>query len=138
MSGKEKHILVVELDEKYAARFPDADPSTLWRLECVNPVFCTGWIECRKDHDGYDPDEETSPAFDQYEDVLIHGEFHEWQYGYSWCVPLPDNECSLRGYDLEPPAELWDREAENWKIGRWRVEAEIDDDCCTLLLVSDE
>lgn len=58
-------------------------------ITCTDPDACEGWIECRWDHDWYDPDESTSPAYGQYEDVMIHGEPHAWHNRYGWTVAHP-------------------------------------------------
>ena len=62
---------------------------------CPGPKYCHGWQECDGDHTGYDPEDEESPAFDQYEDVEIHGVLHEWKCGHNWTVPYKG--CVLEG-----------------------------------------
>lgn len=135
-----RHILVVTPDEEYAARFPDARPYTRYRYECTVPGGCGGWEECcdPAGHEGFDPEDETSPAYDQHEDVEIHGVLHEWRWGYEWTVPFVGCVVKEGGYD--PPEELYQRGEDGWElpVGRWVVEDEWHDEECYMKLVGPE
>lgn len=116
------HYASVTVDEDHAARFPDHETEYLTRIECSNPAACPGWQECRSgDHAGFDPDDERSPAFDEFEDVEIHGVLHDWRRGY-WTVPfkgcpvVANFDCDIYGL----PSPL--------RPGRWRLEVDWDDE----------
>ena len=121
------HVLVIDDTENNG-----------WTFECPGQPACSGWEECRDPagHEGFDPEDEDSPAFDEYEDVEIHGVFHEWQWGYGWTVPFVGCVVDENGCDL--PYELWDREQDRYKPGRWIVNDDWDDTDCTLILVGPE
>lgn len=139
-----RHVLVVEPDAEYAARFPDFAPEVRWRIECPDGNGCSGWIECDGNHEGFDPEDEDSPAYDEYEDVEIHGVLHAYQWGYGWTTPLPEGQCVVGECQpgIDPPEDLWQRDEQTnnlrLPLGRWVVEDEWDDTNCTLLLVGPE
>lgn len=64
------------------------DPEWSFDLECESGGNCGWWIECTEDHTGYDPEDEESAAYDEWEGVEIHGVLHEWQWGYGWTGPI--------------------------------------------------
>lgn len=132
-----EHFVTVHVDAAHLdqlARFrpvTDADRADAYAatIECSDPAACDGWIECDKDHDGYDPEDETSPAYDEFEDVMIHGVPHDWHYG--WTVPYAGcpvvGSCHL-GWDV-PEGIPMDRP------GRYLVDDEWDDSLVSLTLV---
>lgn len=127
-----RHWVLVTRDEDYIARFGDDpdDPATKWTIECSDPSACEGWEECPGEHGGFDPNDEDSPAFDEYEDVEIHGVPHEWRWGYGWTVPYAG--CPVMGGSADDaPAEV----AAAQGVGRWEVDADWDDTDCYLILV---
>jgi hypothetical protein len=77
------HTLTITESDHWTHEDPDWD----FKITCWAPSTCEGWIECSGDHAGYDPEDEESPAFDEYEDVEIHGLLHEWRN--NWVVPFP-------------------------------------------------
>lgn len=115
-----RHILIVDEDREG------------FTIECADPAHCAGWIECTGDHTGYDPEDEESPAFDEWEDVEIHGVFHDWRRGYGWTVPYPG--CVVAAEAVEAPDELWERVDGDYllKPGRWVVDDDWDDTSCYL------
>lgn len=121
-----EHVLVVAKSDDWH----DDDPAWDFAVECCNPDQCNGFIECDKAHDGMDPNEETSPAYDQTENVLIHGEHHDWHYGFGWCVPF--NGCVVKGVGNWTDS-AWDI-ASDHGAGRFVVEDEWDDDCSLLFV----
>lgn len=92
-----EHYAVVYLDREHLRRLAelrrvtrkDIKNAYSVRIECSNPVGCPAFIECSKDHHGFDPHDEDSPAYGEFVDVLIHGEPHEWDSEYGWCVEYP-------------------------------------------------
>lgn len=117
--GKYRSITDKDVKDYYAAR-----------LICTDPSTCPGWIECDKDHTGYDPDDETSVVFDEYEDVLIHGEYHNWRYGYGWVVDFPG--CPVTGNDWEVPDEI-----DTKRDGKYLVDVEWEDEFVYLSVVKE-
>ena len=53
-----------------------------------------------------DPDDETSPAFDEFEGVMIHGESHDWTWGHNWTVPCEGCPVVNGDYDTPDGVEL--------------------------------
>lgn len=129
------HFIVVEVDQTYLDRLAKIRPVTeedradawAWRIECSDPASCPGWIECDKDHSGMDPEEENSPAHDQYEDVSIHDVLHEWRDS-CWVIDHPG--CPVQSADADTPHGL-----DQTKEGRYPVEADWDGTDCTLMLI---
>ena len=134
------HTFVVEPDTEYLEKLAvirrvtddDREDATTWLIECSDPAACPGWVECGENHDGFDPHDEDSLAYDKYEDVTIHGVPHEWRYGYMWTVDYPG--CPVQGFaiDLEPPDEL----PRPLRPGRWEVDTDWDGDTCILTLTT--
>ena len=94
----------------------------------LGPWCGPGWIECDGDHTGFDPDDETSPAYDEWEGVMIHGVPHdwhlcEWTVPYTGC-PVTDfaREQDFDGIDLSRP-------------GRWLLDVDWDDDDCYMTVI---
>ena len=126
------HYAVVTVDEAYAARFPTFPTEYVTRIECSDPAACPGWEECRGgDHAGFDPDDEESAAYDQYEDVEIHGVLHEWKWGYGWTVPFAGCPVAANfdGDIYELPTPL--------RPGKWRLEDEWDGEDVYLTVVAE-
>lgn len=132
-----KHQLEVYLDEDFLSRLADFRPVTAedraeayaWRIVCSDPEACPAWVECEKDHAGYNPDDEDSVVFDCHEDeVLIHGVIHEWRWGYGWTVAYPGCPVAVADYDLPEGVSL-DRP------GFYPVDVDWDDDLCSVFLV---
>lgn len=120
------HVIVVTVDD------PDS-----YTIECPGKPACSGWIECDGDHEGYDPEEEASPAYDEWDDVEIHGVLHDYKWGHGWTVPHPG--CVVAdAWNVEPPGGLWDRETDAYKPGRWLVDDDWDDTDVQLILVGPE
>ena len=126
-----RHWVTVTRDEDYIARFGDSphDPAIKWAIECSDPAACPGWVECPENHTGYDPEDEESPAFDQYEDVMIHGVVHEWRTGYGWTVPF--DGCPVRDGGGDDASDI----AHEKGVGRWEVYDDWDDTDCYLTVV---
>jgi hypothetical protein len=78
------HNLAITKSVHWTPDEPDWD----FTIKCLTPNTCNGWIECLGDHAGYDPEDEESPAFDQYEDVEIHGMLHKWYATNNWVIPF--------------------------------------------------
>lgn len=130
-----QHWIVVEPDTAYIEQYGDDpdDPAIKWRIECSDPAACPGWMECPENHTGYDPDDEESPAFDEYEDVMIHGVVHEWRPGYDWTVPI--DGCPVRdGAADDAASEIAYRKG----VGRWEVDDDWDDVDCYLTVIEPE
>lgn len=107
------------------------EPEWKFSIECVDPTSCGGWQECDGDHDGYDPEEETSPAYDEEEDVLIHGVLHEWRYG--WTIPYEG--CPVAdALNWSTIDSAWDL-AQQHGAGVHVVDDDWDDTYCTLMWV---
>ena len=128
------HHVVVKVDRDHLARLAkywpvtDEDAYTA-SVECSDPAACHGWIECDGDHDGYDVDDEDSPAFEQYDGFEIHGVWHDYN-SYGWVVDYPG--CPVAGNaDLYVDGIPMDRE------GRYEVEDYWDDTDCYLILVKE-
>jgi hypothetical protein len=81
MSG---HALLIE----HADSHTEDDPHFKSTVYCLTPAKCEGWEECAGDHTGYDPNDEDSPAYDQEEDVEIHGVLHNWHGSHGWTTPF--------------------------------------------------
>lgn len=114
------HILVVEKADDWHEDEPYFDLA----IECATPATCNGWIECREPHEGFDPDDESSPAFDQLEDVLIHGVNHEWKYGHGWAVAY---EGCIVAWDHDHVVEYGSDIAHEHGEGRHQVDSDWDD-----------
>lgn len=134
------HTVVVYLDNDYLTRLAAIRPVTTddqadayhARIECSDPIACPGWIECFGDHTGMDPEDEDSPAFDQWEDVEMHGVEHEWQSGYGWTIdyrgcPVADRD----DWDV-PDGIPMDRP------GHYLVDVDWDDTYCHLTLIEED
>lgn len=126
------HTVVVEVDQAYAARFPELDTEYAWSLECSDPGACPGWVECTGDHTGSDPEDDTSPAYEQWDDVAIHGLPHDYRYGHGWTVPDPG--CPVVNNTSFGSTYLPD-EVDMTRAGRWEVDPDWDDTECTLTLI---
>lgn len=127
------HTVVVEVDQVYAARFPELPVEYRWSLQCSDPGVCPGWTECTGDHAGFDPEDDASPAYEKWDDdVMIHGAPHEYRYGHGWTVPDPGcpvvNNASFGSTDLPDGVDMT-------RPGRWEVDPDWDDTECTLALV---
>lgn len=100
-----KHYAQVRIDYDYINRLRQAgitltndhwDGAWVCFIVCSDPSDCPGWQECDKNHQGYDPEDEDSPVYDQYEDVMIHGELHNWHDGgFGWTVEY--DGCPVQG-----------------------------------------
>lgn len=147
-----RHILVVEPDAAYAARFPDADPETRWWIECPEGNDCAGWQECREPHvvdskDAADGPHETECRCVNGlecevpwcgEDVFtFHGIEHEWRWGYGWTVPFTGCVLAANADRFDPPDDLWQTDG-TLSIGRWVVDDDWDDDLPTVTLIGPE
>ena len=128
-----RHWIVVEPDTAYIEQYGDDpdDPAIKWRIECSDPAACPGWMECPENHAGYDPNVEESPAFDQYEDVMIHGVAHEWRTDYGWTVPFDGCPVQDGGDDASDIAH-------EKGVGRWEVDDDWDDTTCYLTVIEPE
>lgn len=133
-----QHFVVVEVSQdclehcRRAGGHPPEEDVYGWRIECSDRASCAAWIECDGDHSGMDPAEEASPAYDQYEDVPIHGVPHEWRWSHGWTVAYAG--CAAEGHEglMDPPDDVaLDRP------GRWLVDIDWDDDECTLIPVKE-
>ena len=131
------HILVIEPDAAYAARFPDAPVEYRWSIECQNPARCGGWQECHESHqidgepvnDGPWESEESAPWFEE-DYYTFHGVEHEWRYGYGWTVPFD-------GCVVAENAGYTDCPVEPMRPGRWLVDDEWDDTYMSLNAVEE-
>lgn len=125
MSG---HALLVEQGDDHFEDQPD------WKgtIHCLTPAKCEGWWECSGDHTGYDPDEKDSPAYDQTEDVMIHGVLHGYQHGFGWTVPY--DGCIVAASDSihEHVYEIGQQHG----AGLHLVDTEWEDTDCTLIYVT--
>lgn len=132
-----EHHITVRVDEEYLTFLADLrtvtneDRETAYVavLECSDPAACPGWIECRESHEGFDPEEEDSPAYDMYEDVEIHGVLHDWRWGYGWTLEYAG--CPLIMAEPDVPDDIpMDR------TGKYLVDAEWDDTDCHLTRIA--
>lgn len=122
------HVLTIKPNDFHT----EDDPSWDWEVACTRPERCNGWEECSKDHPGMDPTDEESPAYDQYEDVEIHGILHEWQWSYGWTVPYVG--CIVNS----GLADLFDSVyeiARDSGPGEYRVDDDWDDGDCYLAAI---
>lgn len=132
---KRGHVLVIEPDTEYAARFPDAPVEYRWSIECQNPARCGGWQECHESHqidgepvnDGPWESEESAPWFEE-DYYTFHGVEHEWRYGHGWTVPFD-------GCVVAENAGYTDCPVEPMRTGRWLVEDEWDDTYMSLHVI---
>lgn len=138
-----KHYMVVHEDTGYLTRLEemgreitDEIREDAWThsIECSDPSDCPGWQECPESHAGMDPDEEDSPAYDQYEDVEIHGVLHDWKSEYGWTVPFegcPVVECAaFWGNDV-------DGKYDPNRPGRYLLDVKWDDQSVYLTVVEE-
>lgn len=129
------HVLVIEPDAAYAARFPDAPTEYRWSIECLNLEKCGGWQECPESHevegqpvnDGPWDSDESAPWFEE-EEFEFHGVLHEYRWGHGWTVPFEG--CVVASNDADCPVEPM-------RPGRWMVHDEWDDTYLTLELGDD-
>ena len=133
------HIVITRDDETLAAlgqHGPVCDENRrdhyMWRIECSDPASCPGWVECAEDHDGYDPEDEDSPAFDEYEGVMIHCVPHDW-HGSFWTVEYAECPVAASWADLELPDDI-----DTGTDGRHLVDVEWEETCCYLTLSDPE
>lgn len=131
-----EHYAVVKLDTVYLERLAairpvtDEDRADAWScwIECSDPASCPGWTECPESHEGFDPEDEESPAFDEYEDVMIHGVSHNWEWGWNWTVPYEG--CPVKASDHDTPdGVVLDGPR------RYLLETEWEDEHCYLTVV---
>ena len=123
-----KNYLTISRDYDYLSRVAKLRPTTsqdiedCWRadIKCSVEGGCGGWQECREDHTGFDPNDEDSVAYDEFEDVMIHGVSHVWRWGYDWTVPYEG--CILEHGDFEVPDEIDKR-----RDGVYEVDDDWDD-----------
>lgn len=78
------HVLTITR----SADWDHEDPAYDFAITCVEPKLCNGYWECSGDHSGFDPNDETSPAYDE-EEFQIHGEWHTYRYSIGWTVAYP-------------------------------------------------
>lgn len=132
------HVLVVETDAAYLERLAVLRPVTdddrrdamMWHIECSDPAACPGWVECDGDHAGFDPEDETSPGYDRWEDVMIHGELHDWRWGHGWTVAY--SGCPVIGFaEFDPPDECYPL-----RPSRWPVDVDWDDTVCVVTVAA--
>lgn len=136
-----EHYAVVRLDRAYLRRLArlrrvtreDVEDAYSVYVECSDPASCPGWIECDGDHTGYDPDDESSPAYDMHRDtIMIHGVEHEWSDGYGWTVEY--DGCPVKRW-----AQLVDTDAlDTTRPGRYLLDVDWMDDECYLDVVREE
>ena len=127
------HYVVVTRDEDGLARLAairpptDQDRADYYHLavECATPGGCGGWQECDGDHTGYDPDDEESPAYDQWDGVMIHGVEHEWQYDHVWAIPYI-------GCPFQEHSEIDTSGISTDTDGRYTLDVDWDDTECYL------
>lgn len=132
-----EHYAVVHLDREFLRRLAalrrvtreDVQDAYMVTVECSDPAACPGWVECDGDHAGFDPDDETSPAYDEHEDVMIHGVLHGWQWGYGWTVDY--SGCPVLGFADEQDFDGLDRT----RPGRWLLDVDWEDDHCWMTVV---
>lgn len=136
-----EHLLTIKPDETYRARVnaqrekqglppyseADMEEDFILSITCLHPDLCAGWIECSEEHPNSDPEDDESPVYDQYDDVMMHGVPHDHHDGM-WTVPYKG--CVVRGGDWETPDDLYPLRA-----GEWIVEDEWEDTCVYLNVV---
>ena len=133
-----RHILVIEPDAAYAARFPGSPVEYTSGIECPAGNGCSGWIECDKPHrvdgksaaDGPDDCDEGDP-WEGQDEIEFHGVLHTWRCGWGWTAPYPG--CVVQGTDYEVPDDLYPL-----KPGRYVVEDDWDDCTCILETIGNE
>lgn len=134
-----QHYGIVYPDENYLTRLAtirtvtarDRDDAYAFRVECSAPGQCSGWQECPDSHEGMDPEDEDSPAFDQFEDVMIHGALHEWMSPHGWTVPY--SGCPVEGIgSWEAPDGL-----DMSRPGRYLLDVEWDESEAYLAVVEE-
>lgn len=131
-----QHHAVVCLDRKYLRSIADHRRVTradvqdgyMVTVECSDPGACPGWIECDGDHTGFDPDDEASPAYDEWEGVMIHGVPHDWN-SWGWSVPYAG--CPMTAFAREQDFDGIDRS----RPGRWLLDVDWDDDECYMTVI---
>ena len=134
-----EHYAEVRIDYDYINRLRNAgvpltsdhwDDAWACYIVCSDPEACPGWQECDKSHEGYDPEDEDSPAYGQFEDVLIHGKYHDWRMSY-WTVEYAG--CPVQGNPFQetPDGIPLDRH------GTYLVDDDWDDENCYLTLVKE-
>lgn len=134
-----EHYLVVAPDPLYKSRIEELTEREIEEVDdyfvagivCSDSAACPGWKECPEDHTGYDPDDEDSPVYDEWEDVMIHGVLHtEYNTGYGWVVEY--NGCPVQGADWEVPDDIpMDRP------GKYLVDDDWEETECWLYLVKE-
>lgn len=133
-----EHYAVVGPDEARLAWIAERRPVTEvdregeWaaHIECSDPSSCPGWQECQEDHEGFDPEDEDSPAYDQ-EEFEIHGEIHGWQIGWGWTLPYKG--CPV----VERVDSLDTGELDMTRPGRWLLGVDWDDTDCWISVVKE-
>lgn len=73
------HLVVTET----ADSTPD-HPDYKWRIACLTPATCTGWMTCAGDHS----DAPDDPYDLEDGEVEIHGVIHEYHMG-EWTIDFP-------------------------------------------------
>lgn len=129
-----RHYAVVRIDQdaldRLAAFRPvsEAEKADYWccYIECSDPTTCSGWVECREDHAGYDNED----ARDEGE-AEIHGVTHTYHGAYGWTVEYPGCvvkfacEDTPEGVALDGPH-------------RYLLDVDWDEDECYLTVVREE
>lgn len=96
---------------------------------CSAPHNCPGWQECPESHVGMDPEDEDSPAYDQWEGITIHGQAHDWTDGHGWAVAADD--CPVLS---QPSLDRPDGVAPD-RYGTYLLDADWDDTTCYLTVI---
>lgn len=102
---------------------------SLITVTCSNPSACEGWIKCSADHDGYDPDDPDSPAYDEWEGVMIHGKIHDWHSIYGWVTEHPG--CPVIDHTPEQDFDGIDTSRD----GTYLLDIDWDDTACFMTVV---
>ena len=130
MSVERGHHLIVTKGPDWT----EDDPEYRWTVTCLNPNACNGWQECPEDHNGYDPKDKDSLAYDEWEDVEIHGVLHEWHWGHGWTVPY-EGCCVADNLNCWGGVDSADDIAQEHGVGTHVVDDDWDDTDLTLTWV---
>lgn len=84
-------------------------------VTCVTPDACNGWQECHEGHDGFDPDDEASPAYD-CDEFIIHGVAHTWRGWHGWTVAYPGCVIQANANEMDMPYGIDTRRDATWLL----------------------